>query len=130
MDCLCRFSSSGFCSFKLSIARLTRSLISAAAALVNVTTSILSISTGGLSTHILFTIRSTSTAVFPEPAAADTSISLSLKSITFFCSLVHLTSILCLPIMALYYYLHSMLYALPLQSVYAFYQVHLPYCHR
>ena len=71
-----------------------------------------------------------SSLVFPEPAAAETSISLSLKSITFCCSLVHLTSILCLPIMALYYYLHRLLFALLLQSEYAFYQAHLPYCHR
>ena len=119
--CFCRFSSSGvFCSLA-SIARLTRSRISAAAAFVNVTTSILSISTGGSSTHILFTILSTSTAVLPEPAAAETSISLSLKSITFFCSLVHSTLMTCL-------HTHFCVQA-PL-SVCAFCQAHHPFCHR
>ena len=59
------------------------SRISLAAALVKVTTRILSISTGSSGSVIFLIIRSTSTVVFPEPAAAETKMSLSLKSITF-----------------------------------------------
>ena len=43
-------------------------------------------------------IRSTSTAVFPEPAAADTRMLRSRKSITFCCSSVHFTLILLPPL--------------------------------
>ena len=73
-----------------------RSLISAAAALVKVTTSSSS-TLQGFSASCIFsskgrskwlTTRSTSTAVLPEPAAADTNIFLSSRSIACCCSLV------------------------------------------
>ena len=63
--------------------------ISAAAAFVNVTTKSRSISTGFCGSRILWIIRATSTAVFPDPAAAETRISRFLKSMTFCCSFVH-----------------------------------------
>ena len=70
----------------------TRSLISPAAALVNVTTNSLSMSTGSLPylPSTIEIILSTKTAVFPEPAAADTRRLQSLVFITLLCSSVHL----------------------------------------
>ena len=50
-------------------------------------------SSGCFSSHIISMIRSTNTAVFPLPAAADTNIFLSLKSMTFCWSSVHVTPI-------------------------------------
>lgn len=63
--------------------------ISAAAAFVNVSTSSLSISTGLFSSVILLIIRSTRTAVLPEPAAALTRIFEFLASIAFCCASFH-----------------------------------------
>src|SRR4029450_9824303 len=61
-------------SFSLSRrARSIRPFISAAAASVNVTTSSWSTSHGGLASHTRCAHRAASTAVFPDPAAADTS---------------------------------------------------------
>ena len=60
------------------------SFISEAAALVKVTISILSM--GHLSSIIILFIRSTRTAVLPEPAAAATRMFLFLSSMAFFCS--------------------------------------------
>src|SRR5699024_6888789 len=48
-------------------------------------------SSGGSSCVSRLMIRSTSTAVFPEPAAADTRILRPRRSMTFCCSLVHFT---------------------------------------
>ena len=90
VTCLCSLSSSGFSSIFLYIAFNTLSLISDAAAFVNVTTNNLSISMFSL--IILFIILSTNTAVFPLPAAAATSILLSFSYIACFCSSVHFTS--------------------------------------
>src|SRR5699024_6646794 len=70
-----------------------RSFISPAAALVKVTTSSRSISTGRFLSRILSRILSTSTAVFPLPAAALTRMLQSLVSMTFCCSSVHETAI-------------------------------------
>ena len=68
------------------MARLILSRISAAAALVKVTTRSLSISTGLFSSVTMLMIRSTSTAVLPDPAAAETRIFLSRRSMTCCCS--------------------------------------------
>ena len=76
----------------LSIASPTLVFISAAAAFVKVTTSNLSISTLFFSSVIIFIIRSTSTAVLPEPAAAETKRLQFLASITLCWSSVHLVS--------------------------------------
>ena len=65
--------------------------ISEAAALVNVITSSLSISPGLSPSVIIRMIRSTRTAVFPLPAAAETRRFLSLLSITCLCSFVQFT---------------------------------------
>ena len=81
---------SGSSSIFLYIAFNTLSLISDAAAFVNVTTNNLSISM--FSFIILFIILSTNTAVFPLPAAAATSILLPFSYIACFCSSVHFTS--------------------------------------
>jgi len=88
--CFCNFSFSGSSSIFLYIAFNTLSLISDAAAFVNVTTNNLSISM--FSFIILFIILSTNTAVFPLPAAAATSILLPFSYIACFCSSVHFTS--------------------------------------
>ena len=77
-----------------AIAAAILSFISAAAASVYVTTSSLSTSTGFFSSVIIEMILSTSTAVFPEPAAAETRIFLSRRSMTCRCSFVHFTAIL------------------------------------
>ncbi len=99
--CLCKCSSSGLSRSILSIASPTLLLISEAAAFVKVTTSSLSISTRLFLSDIICIILSTSTAVLPEPAAADTSIFLSRRLITSSCSLVHFAS----PISNLPFYL-------------------------
>ena len=69
--------------------------ISAAAALVNVTIKRRSMSTGCSLSVMIFMIRSTSTAVLPEPAAAETNIFLSLSSMTFRWSSVHVIPMFC-----------------------------------
>ena len=99
--CRCSFPPSSLSFFK--IAWLIRSRISAAAALVKVTTSSLSISTGFSSRHTIFTIRSESTAVLPLPAAADTNMLQSCKSIACCCSGVNFTAILS-PCLFLYHF--------------------------
>ena len=66
--CLCKFVESGFSSSFLYIASRILSLISLAAAFVNVTTKILSISTPSLITLLI--IRSTKTAVLPLPSCS------------------------------------------------------------
>ncbi len=94
--CFCKCPLSGSDSSLLAIAALILSRISAAAALVKVTTRSLSTSTGvssSLSPQTKDRIRSTSTAVFPDPAAADTRMSLFRTSMTFFCSSVQFTPI-------------------------------------
>ena len=68
---------------------------SAAAALVNVTIKRRSMSTGWSLSVMIFMIRSTSTAVLPEPAAAETNIFLSLSSMTFRWSSVHVIPMFC-----------------------------------
>ena len=88
-DCLLKCASNGCASHCLSIAAPIRSRISAAAALVKVTTKRRSISIGFFGSVTRCMIRSTSTAVLPDPAAADTRISRSLRSMTFCCSVVH-----------------------------------------
>ena len=69
-----RFWSDGFNAISLSSSTLILLFISAAAALVNVTTTSLSMDTGLSESVIFWIILSTNTAVFPEPAAADTRI--------------------------------------------------------
>ena len=91
VDCLCKCSLSGVSRRRFSIASPILCRISPAAALVKVTINKRSISTGFFSSRINPKIRSTSTAVFPLPAAAETNIFLSLTSITFFCSGVNCT---------------------------------------
>ena len=90
--CLRKCSLYGSSAAASSKALRILSLISPAAALVNVTTRRLSMSTGSLpnSPLTMEIILSTNTAVLPEPAAADTSKLQSLVSITLSCSLVHL----------------------------------------
>ena len=61
----------------------------AAAALVNVMITSLSISTGFSLSVIIFMILATRTAVFPDPAAAETRIFLPVVFITFSCASVH-----------------------------------------
>ena len=95
--CCFRCSLSGYSINFFSIASRILSFISAAAASVNVTIRSLSTSTGGSSLVSIVIIRSTSTAVFPEPAAADTRIFRFLKSMTFCCSCVHVTPIFYAP---------------------------------
>jgi hypothetical protein len=68
---------------------------SAAAARVNVTTSILDMSAGFSSLVSERMILSVSVAVFPEPAAAETSRVLSVVSIASDCSFVHECGMLC-----------------------------------
>ncbi len=63
--------------------------ISCAAAFVNVTTSRRSTSTGFSSLIIFLIIRSTNTAVLPDPAAAATKISRPLATTAFHWSSVH-----------------------------------------
>ena len=72
----------------LASAAAIRSRISAAAALVNVTTSISVISMGCLASRRRRIIRSTKTAVLPEPAAADKSRVCWRLSMAACCSLV------------------------------------------
>ena len=81
VSCLSRWAFPGFASTLPESAWVIRSRIWAAAALVKVTTSSLSISTGCSASLTIWMIRSTNTAVFPLPAAADTRILLSLASI-------------------------------------------------
>src|SRR5699024_6539977 len=76
-----------------SIAAPILSFISAAAASVKVTIRRRSTSAGSFSSVSLRMIRSTRTAVFPDPAAADTRIFRFLRLITFCCSSVHFTPI-------------------------------------
>ena len=89
--CRCRCSLNGSFESSRSIACRIRSRICAAAAFVKVTTSSLSISTGCSLFRIICMIRSTSTAVLPEPAAAETSRFRFLVSITCCCSFVKVT---------------------------------------
>ena len=88
-----RCSSSGRSFSFCSTAAPILSRISAAAALVNVITSSWSISRGRSPSLIIRMIRSTSTAVLPLPAAADTRRFLFLLSITSCCLLVQFTAI-------------------------------------
>ena len=85
---------SGFCSVSSSFKNFLWILffISCAAAFVKVTINILSTSKFSSSTAN-FVILSTSTAVFPEPAAAATSKFLFLLSIAFFCCSVQFIKI-------------------------------------
>ena len=95
--CCFKCSSSGYSVSFFSIARRILSFISEAAASVNVTIRSLSTSTGGSSSVSIVMIRSTRTAVFPEPAAADTRMLRFLNCMTFCCSSVHFTPILNFP---------------------------------
>ena len=89
-SCLLRNAPSALpSSSSFSMAPMIFSFISEAAALVNVTTRILSISTFS-SIMILLTL-STRTAVLPEPAAADTRRSAPLDSIASLCCSFQLT---------------------------------------
>ena len=88
-----RFLFPGSSSRSFPSAVSTRSRISAAAAFVKVMTSSLSISTGCSGSVIMRMIRSTRTAVFPLPAAAETRRFRCLVSMTFFCSSVHFVAI-------------------------------------
>ena len=85
-DCFWICSLPGSASSLAVMPAAIRSRISAAAALVNVTISSLSISTGCSPSQIMRMIRSTNTAVLPLPAAADTRILLLCSSITLCCS--------------------------------------------
>ena len=89
--CCCRCSLPGSSFSFFSMASWILSRISEAAALVNVITSSLSISPGLSPSVIIRMIRSTRTAVFPLPAAAETRRFLSLLSITCLCSFVQFT---------------------------------------
>ena len=88
-----RFLFPGSSSRSFPRAVSTRSRISAAAAFVKVMTSSLSISAGCSGSVIMRMIRSTRTAVFPLPAAAETRRFRCLVSMTFFCSSVHFVAI-------------------------------------
>ena len=77
MLCLSRLASPGFSSRRDAISRVILSFISEAAALVNVTTSRRSISTGCSGSVIIERILCTKTNVLPLPAAALTKISQS-----------------------------------------------------
>lgn len=74
-SCVRRCSSSGFCSSACSSASRIRCFISEAAAFVNVATSRRSTLNPREGSAILRMMRSTSTAVFPDPAAAATRMS-------------------------------------------------------
>ena len=89
VDWRCRWTLSGCASSAALIARLIRSRISAAAALVKVTINIRSMSTGSFSSRMRCKIRSTRTAVLPLPAAADTSRFSLRESMTCCCSSVN-----------------------------------------
>ena len=93
VSCRCRCRFSGFFSSLSLMAFAMRSRIWAAAARVNVTTSSLSISTGFCSSVISRMMRSTSTAVLPLPAAAETRMLCPRASITFCCCVVNCTAI-------------------------------------
>lgn len=80
VSCLSRWAFPGLSSTLAERAWVIRSLIWAAAALVKVTTRSLSISTGCSPSLTICMIRSTNTAVFPLPAAADTRMLLPLAS--------------------------------------------------
>ena len=86
ISCFFICSLSGSASTRSDSAFVIRSRICAAAAFVNVTISNRSISTARAESHpepeTSSTIRSTSTAVLPEPAAADTKILQFLRSMT------------------------------------------------
>ena len=81
--CRSRWALPGSAISSLSMAARIRSRISEAAALVNVITSMRSISAGCSRSRILRMILSTRTAVLPLPAAADTSMLQFLASMTF-----------------------------------------------
>src|SRR4051812_16429399 len=66
-----------------------RAFISAAAASVKVTTSSSSTSHGGEASQTRYAQRSASTAVFPDPAAADTSRLRPVVAMAAHCSSVH-----------------------------------------
>ena len=85
-------SASSFCA----MAEPILSFISLAASLVNVTTKSSSILMGEVSSMILPIILSMSTAVLPEPAAAETKRFPPLCPMTASCSSVHFLSILTL----------------------------------
>ena len=110
--CCFRCSSSGYSNSFFSIARRILSFISEAAASVNVTIRSLSTSTGGSSSVSIVMIRSTRTAVFPEPAAADTRILRFLSCMTFCCSSVHFTPIPSF-LLSCHFQIHAVLSALP-----------------
>ena len=98
----CRWSHSfpGF-SFNRSLSAFPiLSFISPAAALVKVVMSSRSTSTGCSGSVIRERIRSTSTAVLPEPAAADTSRLVFLVSMTCFCSSVQVTLMILPPLVS------------------------------
>ena len=82
-----RGTSSGCSAILFLIADASLSFISEAAAFVNVTTSISS--TLALPSRMILIMRSISTEVLPEPAAADTSTDLSSVFIAFSCSPVN-----------------------------------------
>ena len=83
----------GSSSYRAVTASRIRSRSWLVAARVKVTIRSLSRSTGCTGSRISRRIRSTSTAVLPEPAAAETSRLLPLVSMTFFCSSVQLLPI-------------------------------------
>ena len=66
------WAESGLSVSRFEMPAAMRSRISAAAALVKVTTNRRSMSTGCASSQTMRTMRSTNTAVLPLPAAADT----------------------------------------------------------
>ena len=95
----CRLSAvlSGSFMRSSSIADDILPLISSAAAFVNVTIRSLSASTGASLSVISFITLSTSTLVFPEPAAADTIIEPPLASIASCCDGVNFIPLISFP---------------------------------
>ncbi len=92
--CRLRFISHGFFSIKFERRLEILSLISEAAAFVNVTIRSLSASTGFCFAVIFLTTLSANDAVLPEPAAAETKIFLPVTSIAFFWSSVQTLSLI------------------------------------
>ena len=82
-NCLRKWTDSGLAAIASSNASAILCRISAAEALVNVTTSSSSTSIGLFSSSTFSIIRVINTFVFPEPAAAETRISFPVAQIAF-----------------------------------------------
>ena len=93
--CRCKRSSAGFSAIIPLIFSIIRCFISSAAALEKVTTSIRSASIGLSASKIRPITRSTNTAVFPLPAAAETSTVPPRAWIASICCGVHFFSDIC-----------------------------------